>query len=55
VAALRKIVSADYSFHSGAWDGVSDDAKQFISALLVADPTRRATAKDAGDDAPYEK
>ena len=35
----------EYTFHSPAWDNISKDAKDFISALLVVDPDHRATAK----------
>lgn len=46
-AALRMVVNGDYHFHEQEWSGVSDEAKEFISALLVPNPARRATAKQA--------
>ncbi|EQC29687.1 CAMK protein kinase [Saprolegnia diclina VS20] len=33
-----------FVFDSPYWDGVTDDAKRIISAMLVADPAHRATA-----------
>ena len=44
ISALRMIVSANYEFHEREWADISDEAKDFIRALLVADPQNRATA-----------
>lgn len=43
-SAFRMIVSANFEFHEREWAGISEEAKDFIRALLVADPQRRATA-----------
>lgn len=44
ISALRMVVSANFEFHEREWAGISEEAKDFIRALLVADPQRRATA-----------
>jgi len=41
------IVGGKYDFPSPYWDQVSLDAKEFISKLLVVDPSRRMTAEEA--------
>ncbi|KDO20508.1 CAMK protein kinase [Saprolegnia parasitica CBS 223.65] len=38
------ITRGTFVFDSPYWDGVTDDAKRIISAMLVADPAHRATA-----------
>ena len=43
----RRIVSARYQFHEQYWNQVSDQAKDFIKRLLVADPNERLTADQA--------
>ena len=40
-----QIVSGSYAFYSPYWDGVSEEAKDLISRLLVVDPAERLTAK----------
>ena len=45
ISALRKVVNGDYEFHEKEWMGVSEDARDFIRALLVPNPNNRATAK----------
>ena len=43
----RKILRADFSFEPAEyWLHVSDQAKQFISKLLVCDPRKRPTAAE---------
>ncbi|TPX67590.1 hypothetical protein SpCBS45565_g03692 [Spizellomyces sp. 'palustris'] len=44
---FRAILECDYQFDEEYWADISDAAKDFIRRLLVSDPTRRATAKDA--------
>lgn len=46
-AALRLIVSGAFQFHEAQWSAVSEEAKEFIAALLVPNPHHRATAKQA--------
>ena len=41
------IKAAKYDFDSECWDGVSDEAKDFISKLLVRNPANRLTATEA--------
>eukprot|EP01129_Flabellula_baltica_P011071 TRINITY_DN4770_c0_g1_i3.p1 TRINITY_DN4770_c0_g1~~TRINITY_DN4770_c0_g1_i3.p1 ORF type:complete len:401 (-),score=90.94 TRINITY_DN4770_c0_g1_i3:24-1226(-) len=41
-----KILRCDYSFPSPDWDTISEDAKDFIDALLVIDSSERPTAMD---------
>eukprot|EP01124_Arcella_intermedia_P011824 TRINITY_DN181_c0_g1_i3.p1 TRINITY_DN181_c0_g1~~TRINITY_DN181_c0_g1_i3.p1 ORF type:complete len:434 (-),score=98.70 TRINITY_DN181_c0_g1_i3:723-2024(-) len=41
---FRKIIAADYKFYSPEWDSISNEAKDFIRAILVTDPARRPTA-----------
>ncbi|KAF1317761.1 Camk/camk1 protein kinase, partial [Globisporangium splendens] len=43
---FRKIRKGKYQYDSPYWDNVSDDAKDFISRMLVVDPKNRATAQD---------
>ena len=43
------IQAARYDFPSPFWDGVSDDAKSLVRALLTADPEKRLTAKQAAE------
>jgi len=44
---FESIMHARYTFHSPYWDHISEDAKNLIRSLLVADPTKRLTAADA--------
>ncbi len=44
---LLKICSGAYDFNSHYWNSISSDAKDFISRLLVVDPARRMTAREA--------
>jgi len=43
---FEKIMRADYDFPSPDWDGISNDAKEFISAILVLDCNKRPTASE---------
>lgn len=45
VAMYRQILRGKFDFPSPEWDHVSDDAKDFISKLLIVDPEKRYTAK----------
>ena len=40
-----QIASGSYAFYSPYWDGVSDEAKDLVSRLLVVDPAERLTAR----------
>jgi len=42
---FNKILKADYVFPSPDWDTISDDAKEFISAILILDYTSRPSAE----------
>jgi serine/threonine protein kinase len=42
-----QIVTGNWEFHDETWANISDDAKDFISELLVIDPLNRMTAKQA--------
>lgn len=44
---FRKIRKGQYEFHEEYWGQVSDDAKDLIRKLLVVDPAKRFTSKDA--------
>jgi len=44
---FEQIMSADFEFPSPYWDNISNDAKDFISKLLVLDPMRRMSAPQA--------
>merc|ERR1711988_361836 len=41
--SIQKVRNADFSFPSPYWDGVSAECRDFISQMLVREPTRRAT------------
>jgi len=45
--SLLKIIEADYDFSSQCWKKISDEAKDFISSLLIKEPTERMTAPEA--------
>ena len=45
MAMYRQILRGKFDFPSPEWDHVSDDAKDFISKLLIVDPEKRYTAK----------
>jgi len=44
---FEQIMTADYEFADEYWSAVSSEAKDFISGLLVVDPSNRMTAKQA--------
>jgi len=41
-----KILKGQFDFPSPDWDSVSDEAKQFVTAILNLDPHARPTASD---------
>jgi tRNA A-37 threonylcarbamoyl transferase component Bud32 len=43
---FEKILKANYDFPSPDWDEITDDAKEFIQAILVLEPAERPTAAD---------
>ena len=45
VIMYRQILRGKFDFPSPEWDHVSQDAKDFISKLLIVDPEKRYTAK----------
>lgn len=47
VLMYRQILRGQFDFPSPEWDHVSEDAKDFIRHLLVVDPEKRYTAKQA--------
>lgn len=44
---FQKILRGEFEFHETDWSGVSDQAKDFIRALLTVDPNQRMTASEA--------
>jgi serine/threonine protein kinase len=44
---VNKILNGEYSFYSKAWNTISQESKEFVSALLQVDSKKRMTAKDA--------
>ena len=42
-----RIKKAEFDFYDPVWDNVTDSAKDFITKLLVRDPKKRLSAKDA--------
>ncbi|KAJ8604282.1 hypothetical protein CTAYLR_002492 [Chrysophaeum taylorii] len=44
---FRRIKHADFQFDPQYWNVVTDDAKDFITKLLVPNPTKRLTARQA--------
>jgi len=42
----RRIRFCEYTFNEDRWSGVSQEAKDFLSRLLVADPAQRMTASE---------
>ncbi|CAD8097613.1 unnamed protein product [Paramecium sonneborni] len=47
---LERVKQGVFVFESRDWDGISKEAKQFISKLLRVDPKRRLSAKEALND-----
>merc|ERR1719245_2755042 len=46
-ALLRMICEGKYQFHEKFWAPISQKAKDLINALLMLDPKKRISAKDA--------
>jgi len=46
-ALFKRIMAADYKFHSPEWDDVSHNAKDFVSKMLVVNPANRLSAEQA--------
>ncbi|CAK8676999.1 unnamed protein product [Clavelina lepadiformis] len=46
-AMYRKILRGEYDFASPFWDHISDNAKDLVRKMLVLDPAKRLTAKQA--------
>ena len=44
---FQKILKCDYTFMSPWWDEISENAKDFVQKLIVLDPKKRLTAKEA--------
>lgn len=44
---FRMIRSVKYEFYPDEWEAISEDAMDFVRRLLVADPKKRMTWKDA--------
>lgn len=44
---FKQILTADYTFEMDCWQSVSQRAMDFVSKLLVVDPEKRLTAKQA--------
>ncbi|KAJ1415681.1 kinase-like domain-containing protein, partial [Ochromonadaceae sp. CCMP2298] len=44
---FRKILQCKYEFHPQNWDGVSEEAKALIRALLTLNPQKRLTVEQA--------
>ena len=42
---FEQIKNCDYDFNDESWNNVSNDAKDFISKILVADPKKRMNAE----------
>ncbi|KAK2552939.1 Calcium/calmodulin-dependent protein kinase type IV [Acropora cervicornis] len=46
-AMFRRILNCDYEFVAPWWDDVSENAKDLVRKLIVLDPKKRLTAKEA--------
>ena len=46
-AMFQRILKCDFEFTSPWWDDVSLNAKDFVSKLIVLDPKKRLSAKEA--------
>jgi calcium/calmodulin-dependent protein kinase I len=42
---FEKIIRVEYDFNGAEWEDVSEEAKDFIRRLLVADPRQRMTTE----------
>lgn len=47
VEELHAILSADFKFDPEYWSDISAEAKDFIKKLIIVDPRKRMTAKEA--------
>jgi len=47
IGVTRKIVCGDYEFESPYWDDISMPAKDFVKQLMMVDPSKRPTAREA--------
>ncbi|EIE77846.1 hypothetical protein G6F46_002832 [Rhizopus delemar] len=47
IEEMNAIMNADYSFDDPCWDGISQEAKQFIERCLTIDVEKRITAHEA--------
>ncbi|KAL1923832.1 uncharacterized protein VTP21DRAFT_8812 [Calcarisporiella thermophila] len=47
IEELQAVLTCDYTFDPETWDEISAHAKDFIDNLLVLDPTRRMTPRQA--------
>jgi len=46
---FNKILKCEYDFPSPDWDHISEEAKEFISALLVLNPNERPSSEQCGE------
>lgn len=46
-ALFHKVRLGEYQFFEPDWEGISDDAKDLVSKLLIVDPACRLTARQA--------
>lgn len=44
---FQRVLKCDFEFQSPWWDEISTEAKEFVSKLIVLDPKKRITAKQA--------
>jgi serine/threonine protein kinase len=44
---VKAIIMCDYEFDSDVWDGISEQAKDFIRGLITREPGERLTVEDA--------
>lgn len=44
---FKNIMKGDFEFNPKEWEGVSEDAKDFVAKMLVRDPDDRTTARKA--------
>lgn len=46
-AIIAKNLNVDFSFSDMYWAHISEEAKQFVQALITKDPAARLTANEA--------
>jgi len=44
---ISRITRGDYTFYSSVWQNLSEESKKFVESLIVVEPTKRLTAKQA--------